>query len=89
MYTKAAQKKLERDVERAKRENFGFAAKLVRGAYMVMERKVTKEKKSLLHISNRYKMLNYSFFVFVSNLLLASCSTWLSISHPRHVGRYP
>ncbi|KAI9479603.1 FAD-linked oxidoreductase-like protein [Zychaea mexicana] len=39
MYTKAAQKKLERDVERAKRENFGFAAKLVRGAYMVMERK--------------------------------------------------
>ncbi|KAI8141851.1 FAD-linked oxidoreductase-like protein [Fennellomyces sp. T-0311] len=39
MYTKAAQKKLERDVERSKRENFGFAAKLVRGAYMVMERK--------------------------------------------------
>ncbi|ORY93622.1 FAD-linked oxidoreductase-like protein [Syncephalastrum racemosum] len=39
MYTKAAQRKLERDVERARRQNFAFAAKLVRGAYMVMERK--------------------------------------------------
>lgn len=39
MYTKNAQAKLERDVARAQRENFGFAAKLVRGAYMVMERK--------------------------------------------------
>ncbi|KAL7314029.1 proline dehydrogenase [Mucor circinelloides] len=39
MYTKAAQKKLERDVERANKGNFAFAAKLVRGAYMVSERK--------------------------------------------------
>lgn len=40
MYTKLAQKKLERDVERANRNNFAFAAKLVRGAYMFSERKV-------------------------------------------------
>ncbi|KAI8384287.1 FAD-linked oxidoreductase-like protein [Radiomyces spectabilis] len=39
MYTKIAQGKLERDVELAKRDNFTFAAKLVRGAYMVSERK--------------------------------------------------
>ncbi|ORZ15346.1 FAD-linked oxidoreductase-like protein [Absidia repens] len=39
MYTKAAQAKLERDVELSRRENFAFAAKLVRGAYMVSERK--------------------------------------------------
>ncbi|KAI9313346.1 FAD-linked oxidoreductase-like protein [Dichotomocladium elegans] len=39
MYTKAALSKLEVDVERAHRENFAFAAKLVRGAYMVSERK--------------------------------------------------
>jgi len=42
MYTKAAQKKLERDVERANKGNFAFAAKLVRGAYMVSERKVSQ-----------------------------------------------
>ncbi|KAI9319059.1 FAD-linked oxidoreductase-like protein [Dichotomocladium elegans] len=39
MYTKTAQRKLERDVGRAQAEQFRFAAKLVRGAYMVMERK--------------------------------------------------
>ncbi|KAI8070074.1 FAD-linked oxidoreductase-like protein [Gongronella butleri] len=39
MYTKAARSKVERDVEWAKRDNFTFAAKLVRGAYMVSERK--------------------------------------------------
>ena len=45
MYTKAAQKKLERDVERAHRNNFAFAAKLVRGAYMISERKVNKKEQ--------------------------------------------
>ena len=44
MYTKASLSKLEIDVERAHRENFAFAAKLVRGAYMVSERKVRKKK---------------------------------------------
>ncbi|KAI8373228.1 FAD-linked oxidoreductase-like protein [Radiomyces spectabilis] len=39
MYTKASSKKLQMDVEYSKRENFAFAAKLVRGAYMVSERK--------------------------------------------------
>lgn len=39
MYTKSARGRLELDVELSKRENFVFAAKLVRGAYMVSERK--------------------------------------------------
>lgn len=45
MYTKLAQKKLERDVERANRNNFAFAAKLVRGAYMFSERKRADQMK--------------------------------------------
>ncbi|KAF7724171.1 hypothetical protein EC973_001243 [Apophysomyces ossiformis] len=39
MYTKTSLTKLERDVETARRANFTFAAKLVRGAYMISERK--------------------------------------------------
>lgn len=45
MYTKVAQRKLERDVERANKGNFTFAAKLVRGAYMVSERKVRRRER--------------------------------------------
>lgn len=39
MYTKSARARMELDEELSRRENFVFAAKLVRGAYMVSERK--------------------------------------------------
>ncbi|KAG2195926.1 hypothetical protein INT47_002699 [Mucor saturninus] len=39
MYTKSSRGRLELDVELARRDKFTFAAKLVRGAYMVSERK--------------------------------------------------
>ena len=43
MYTKSARGRLELDVALSQRENFTFAAKLVRGAYMVSERKRAEE----------------------------------------------
>ncbi|CAO3618853.1 unnamed protein product [Mucor fragilis] len=43
MYTKSARGRLELDVALSERENFTFAAKLVRGAYMVSERKRAEE----------------------------------------------
>ena len=38
MYLKDSSRRLEMDIERAKKGNYCFAAKLVRGAYMVLER---------------------------------------------------
>lgn len=43
MYTKSSRGRLELDVALSQRENFTFAAKLVRGAYMVSERKRAEE----------------------------------------------
>jgi proline dehydrogenase len=43
MYTKSSRGRLELDVESSRRENFTFAAKLVRGAYMISERKRAEE----------------------------------------------
>ncbi|KAG2194598.1 hypothetical protein INT46_002588 [Mucor plumbeus] len=43
MYTKSSRGRLELDVALSERENFTFAAKLVRGAYMVSERKRAEE----------------------------------------------
>lgn len=53
MYTKSSRERLELDVALSKRENFVFAAKLVRGAYMISERKRARELNypSLIHDS--------------------------------------
>eukprot|EP00516_Mucochytrium_quahogii_P009577 CAMPEP_0203778834 /NCGR_PEP_ID=MMETSP0099_2-20121227/8276_1 /ASSEMBLY_ACC=CAM_ASM_000209 /TAXON_ID=96639 /ORGANISM=" , Strain NY0313808BC1" /LENGTH=526 /DNA_ID=CAMNT_0050678505 /DNA_START=74 /DNA_END=1654 /DNA_ORIENTATION=+ len=41
-YLKSTSERLDQDLERSKREGWVFAAKLVRGAYMVHERKLAK-----------------------------------------------
>lgn len=42
-YLKSTDERLSQDLDRSKREGWKFAAKLVRGAYMVAERKLAKE----------------------------------------------
>jgi proline dehydrogenase len=44
MYLKDASSRLKTDLERSKKFNYCFAAKLVRGAYMVLEKKRAEEK---------------------------------------------
>eukprot|EP00596_Hydrurales_sp_CCMP1899_P008579 CAMPEP_0119040800 /NCGR_PEP_ID=MMETSP1177-20130426/10833_1 /TAXON_ID=2985 /ORGANISM="Ochromonas sp, Strain CCMP1899" /LENGTH=359 /DNA_ID=CAMNT_0007006207 /DNA_START=815 /DNA_END=1894 /DNA_ORIENTATION=+ len=44
MYLKDASSRLKVDLERSKKFNYCFAAKLVRGAYMVLEKKRAEEK---------------------------------------------
>ncbi|KAI8994525.1 FAD-linked oxidoreductase-like protein [Pilobolus umbonatus] len=61
MYTKAAQGKMEIDAEVAKRENFTFAAKLVRGAYMVSERKRAQQLDYPSPIHETLEDTNQSF----------------------------
>jgi proline dehydrogenase len=43
MYLKDSRQRLKTDIERAKKGNYKFAAKLVRGAYMVLERQRAKD----------------------------------------------
>jgi hypothetical protein len=43
-YLKGAQKRLTIEMERAQRQKYFFAAKLVRGAYMISERKRAEEQ---------------------------------------------
>ena len=53
MYLKDSRQRLKTDIERAKKGNYKFAAKLVRGAYMVLERQRAKDlgyELSLIHI---------------------------------------
>lgn len=45
MYLKDSSHRLEMDIERSKKCNYCFAAKLVRGAYMVIERARAAEKQ--------------------------------------------
>ncbi|KAI8069734.1 FAD-linked oxidoreductase-like protein [Gilbertella persicaria] len=61
MYTKAAQKKLERDFERAERGNFAFAVKLVRGAYMISERKRAEQLNYESPIHNTIEDTHHSY----------------------------
>lgn len=52
MYTKMAAQKLELDLQAAERHDYGLGVKLVRGAYMVQERKASYNVSYLIFAEN-------------------------------------
>ena len=62
MYLKDSIDRLRFDIEVSKRENFKFAAKLVRGAYMDLERRRAEEKKYMdpIHSTIQDTHANYN-----------------------------
>lgn len=56
MYTKVAAQKLEWDLQAAERYSYGLGVKLVRGAYMVQERKASYSISNLITAENFFNL---------------------------------
>ncbi|KAG7400317.1 hypothetical protein PHYBOEH_006257 [Phytophthora boehmeriae] len=68
-YLKMSSDRIDIDLERARREKFRFAAKLVRGAYMVQERKRARDKGYADPIHDTIKDTHNNYDAQVSKLL--------------------
>jgi hypothetical protein len=72
MYTKVAAQKLEWDLLAAERYGYGLGVKLVRGAYMVQERKASSGLSNLISAENS---LNLNMKIFIC---IAGRGSWIS-----------
>ncbi|KAG7375879.1 hypothetical protein PHYPSEUDO_014955 [Phytophthora pseudosyringae] len=68
-YLKMSSDRIDIDLERARREKFRFAAKLVRGAYMVQERKRARDKGYVDPIHDSIEDTHVNYDAQVSKLL--------------------
>ncbi|KAI9906042.1 hypothetical protein PsorP6_013881 [Peronosclerospora sorghi] len=68
-YLKMSSDRIDIDLERARREKFRFAAKLVRGAYMVQERKRARDKGYTDPIHDTIEDTHENYDAQVSKLL--------------------
>eukprot|EP00644_Phytophthora_capsici_P007303 jgi/Phyca11/566837/estExt2_Genewise1.C_PHYCAscaffold_220534 len=68
-YLKMSSDRIDIDLERARREKFRFAAKLVRGAYMVQERKRARDKGYADPIHDTIEDTHVNYDAQVSKLL--------------------
>lgn len=68
-YLKISSDRVDIDLERARRENFRFACKLVRGAYMVQERKRARDKGYSDPIHNSIEDTHRNYDAQVKKLL--------------------
>ncbi|GMF35514.1 unnamed protein product [Phytophthora lilii] len=68
-YLKMSSDRIDIDLERARREKFRFAAKLVRGAYMVQERKRARDKGYADPIHDTIEDTHANYDAQVSKLL--------------------
>lgn len=88
-YLKSSSDRIDIDLERARRENFKFACKLVRGAYLVQERKRAKDLGYLDPIHDTIDETHFNFNTQVSKLLEANrLASFMVASHNEDSVRY-
>nr|CCA23007.1 proline oxidase putative [Albugo laibachii Nc14] len=88
-YLKSSSDRIDIDLERARRENFKFACKLVRGAYLVQERKRAKDLGYPDPIHDSIDDTHFNYNTQVSKLLEANrLASFMVASHNEDSVRY-
>ena len=69
-YLRSCERRLDLDIQRAEREGFAFGAKLVRGAYLVLERERAREKGYSDPVHPDFEATTGSFHRSIDRMLL-------------------